>query len=84
MLCYNLPVCAFLGNELAWYVQFEEGEVGIAVICLVLALLGNIFLEGGGGLWVVAVEAVQDGIDVLGPVRAVVEGDAHGQGNCVW
>lgn len=55
-------------------VQLQEGKVAIAVVGLVLALLGDIFLEGGGGLRVVSVEAVEDGLDVFRPVRRVVEG----------
>jgi hypothetical protein len=58
-------------------VQFQEGKVAIAVIGLVLALLGDIFLEGRGGLGVVSVEAVEDGLDVFRPVGRVVEGN-HG------
>jgi hypothetical protein len=54
-------------------VQLQEGKVAIAVVGLVLALLGDIFLEGGGGLRVVSVEAVEDGLDVFRPVRRVVE-----------
>jgi hypothetical protein len=38
-------------------IQLQEGKVAIAVVGLVLALLGDIFLEGGGGLRVVSVEA---------------------------
>jgi hypothetical protein len=59
-------------------VQLEQGEVGVAVVRLVLALGHDIVLEDGGGLWVVAVEAVEDGLDVVRPLGRVVEGDAHG------
>ena len=52
----------------------QEVKVAIAVVGLVLALLGDIFLEGGGGLRVVSVKAVEDGLDVFRPVRRVVEG----------
>ena len=58
-------------------VQLQEGQVGVAVIGLVLALLGDIFLEGRGDLGVVSVEAVEDGLDVFRPVGRVVEGN-HG------
>ena len=66
----------FLGiaNIIVGNVQLQEGKVAIAVVGLVLALLGDIFLEGGGGLRVVSVEAVEDGLDVFRPVRRVVEG----------
>jgi hypothetical protein len=56
-------------------VQFQEGKVAVAVIGLVLALLGDIFLEGGGGLGIVSVEAVEDGLDIFRPVGGVVEGN---------
>ena len=58
-------------------VQLQEGKVAIAVIGLVLALLGDIFLEGRGDLGVVSVETVEDGLDVFRPVGRVVEGN-HG------
>ena len=58
-------------------VQLQEGQVGVAVIGLIFALLGDIFLEGRGDLGVVSVEAVEDGLDVFRPVGRVVEGN-HG------
>ena len=58
-------------------VQFEESKVGVAVICLVGALLCNVFLEYRGRLWVVAVEAVQDVVDVFRPLGRIIEGDTH-------
>lgn len=63
------------------YIQFQEREVRIAVICLSLALLCNVFLKNAGGLWVVSIEAIEDGVDVLRPVRAVVEGVDHDYGS---
>ena len=62
-----------VANGKSRYIQLQEGKVAIAVVGLVLALLGDIFLEGGGGLRVVSVEAVEDGLDVFRPVRRVVE-----------
>ena len=58
--------------------QFQQGKVRIAIVCLVLALLSNIVLENIGGLGIVSVEAIQYLIDVFGPVRRKVECDAHG------
>jgi hypothetical protein len=59
-------------------VQLQECQVGIAVICLVLTLLHDIVLEYGGRLGVVPVEAIEDLINVLGPVGRVVKGSRHG------
>jgi hypothetical protein len=59
--------------------QLEEGEVGVAVVRLALALLHDIVLEDVGCLRVVPVEAVEDLLDVLRPVRRkVVGGCSHG------
>ena len=71
-----IPSSSFSGvaKEMVVNVQLQEGKVAVAVVGLVFALLGDIFLEGGGGLRVVSVEAVEDGLDVLRPVRRVVEG----------
>ena len=63
------------------YSQFQQRQIGITVVRLVLALLGNIFLEDLRGLWIISVEAVEDGVDVFGPVGAVVEG-GHRGGAC--
>lgn len=60
------------------YVQLQEGEVGVAVVRLALALLHDIVLEDAGGLRIVAVEAIENHVDVLGPFRREVEGGAHG------
>jgi len=81
IVCCNLLYCVRV-EVVVWDVQFQKRKVCVAVICLVLALLRDVFLEDGGGLWVVAIEAVQDGVDVLRSVRAVVECDAHSGGVC--
>ena len=73
---HDFPPPLFFGvaNGMVENVQLQESKVAIAVVGLVLALLGDIFLEGGGGLRVVSVKAVEDGLDVFRPVRRVVEG----------
>jgi hypothetical protein len=57
--------------------QLEQGQVGVAVIGLVFALRHDVVLENSRRLGVVAVQSVQDGIDVLWPLGRVVEGDTH-------
>ena len=57
--------------------QLQQCEVGIAVVGLFLALVVHVVLEDCGGLWVVSVETVEDGINVLWPVRRVIERYAH-------
>lgn len=59
-------------------VQLEEGEVGVAVVGLAFALLHDIVLEGARSLGVVPVEAVEDLLDVVRPLRREVERGAHG------
>ena len=58
--------------------QFQQRKVGVAVVCPILALLRDIVLEDGGSFGIVSVQAVQDSIDMLWPVRCVIESDAHG------
>lgn len=57
--------------------QLEQGQVGVAVVGLVFALRHNVVLENCRGLGVVAVESVQDGINVLWPLGRVVERNTH-------
>lgn len=45
--------------------QLQQGQVGHVVVCPVLALALNIVLERTHGLWVVAVEAREDLLNVL-------------------
>lgn len=59
------------------YVQLEKGQIGIVVNKLFFALESNIFLEYASRLRVVAVEAVENGIDVLWPIRCVVKWYTH-------
>jgi len=77
VVVHQVTVSSTLASDRGIYSQFEEGEVGIAVVCLVGALLGDVFLEYRRRLRVVAVESVQDGVDVLRPVGRVVECNAH-------
>ena len=58
--------------------QFQQRQVGVAVVRPILALLGDIVLEDGGGFGIVSVQAIQDGIDMLWPIRGVIESDPHG------
>lgn len=59
-------------------VQLQQGQVGVAVVCLVLALGHDIVLKGARGLRVISVQAIEDGLDVLWPFRRKVECGAHG------
>lgn len=58
--------------------QLEESEVGVTVICPVLALLCHVVLKYGCGLWVVSIETIQDSVNVRWPVRRVIECYTHG------
>ena len=64
-------------------VQFEKGQVGVAVISLVFALRCDVVLERPRRLWVIAVESVQYRINVLWPVWRIVEGVDHLYDGCV-
>lgn len=66
-----------LRAKIASYLQLEKRKVCVGVVCFLFALLDNIFLEDAGGLRVVSIEAIQNGIDVLGPVRRVIESNPH-------
>lgn len=57
--------------------QLQQSQVGVAVKCAVLALLSDIVLEYCGGLGVVSVQAVEDGVDMRRPCVALVESNAH-------
>jgi hypothetical protein len=60
------------------YVQLQKRQVGIAVVCLAFALLHDIVLEDGRRLGIVPVETIENLVDVLRPVRRVIEGTRHG------
>ena len=57
--------------------QFQQCQVRIAVVCPILALLRHVVLKYRGCFRVISVEAVEDGVDVFGAVRGVVECDSH-------
>lgn len=59
------------------HIQLQQSQIGVAVVSLVFALFHDIFGEDFGGLGVVAVEAIENGVDVFRPVRRVIECDAH-------
>lgn len=65
-------------NKKTTDLQLQQRQTGIAVKSAVLALLGHIVLEHGGGLGVVSVQAVEDGVDVSRTRLALVEGGDHG------
>lgn len=57
--------------------QLQKSQVSIAVKRPLLTLLRNIVLEYCRSLWVVSVEAVQDGLNVSRPCLALVKSDTH-------
>jgi hypothetical protein len=71
------PTAAKKCKECRADLQLEEGEVGVAVIRLVVALLLHIVLEDRRRLGVVSVESVEDRLDVLGALWRVVERNTH-------
>jgi hypothetical protein len=64
-------------EQIVTHLQLQKSQVCVGIDGAVLALLGDIFLEDTGGLGVIAIEAVQYRIDMFGPVRSEVEGNAH-------
>lgn len=58
-------------------VQLKKRKVGVAIVGLLLALVLDVLLEDGGGLWVVSVESVEDGLDVLWALWRIVEWNTH-------
>ena len=58
-------------------VQLKKRKVGVAIVGLLVALVLDVLLEDGGGLWVVSVESVEDGLDVLWALWRIVEWDTH-------
>jgi hypothetical protein len=60
-------------------VQLQEGEIGVAVVRLRLALLHDVVLEDARRLGVVPIEAIKDLVNVLWPFRREIEGGAHGE-----
>lgn len=70
---------SFLHGRSDVHSQLEQRQVGVAIVGPILALLLHIILENACRLWVVAVQAVEDLVDVLGPLGRLVErnGSAH-------
>ena len=58
-------------------VQFQQRQVGIAVIRPVFALLCNIILEDGGGFGIVSVKTVEYIFYMLRSIWGIVKCDAH-------
>ena len=59
-------------------VQFEKCQIGIAVVCLIVALLRHIVLKDRRRLWIVPVQPIQNLFNPFRPFRSKVECDAHG------
>ena len=72
MNSFEGAVCRLTG-----YLQFEQRQRGICVKKLLLALLIDVFLKCGRRLRVIAVQAVEDLVNVRRPLLAFVEGIAH-------
>ena len=53
--------------------QLEESEVGVAVVCAIFTLLRHVVLEYRRRFGIVAVESIQDRIDMFGPIGRMVE-----------
>ena len=66
----ELDICV-LGSRVD--VQLKKRKVGVAIVGLLVALLLDVVLEDRGGLWVVSVQSVEDGLDVLWALWRVVE-----------
>ena len=61
-------------------VQLKKRKVGVAIVSLLVTLVLDILLKNGGGLWVVSVESVEDGLNVLWALWRIVEWDTHDYG----
>lgn len=57
--------------------QLEQRQVREAIHEFALTLLHDVFLKDGRRLGVVPVESVQYRVNVLWPVRRIIEGDSH-------
>ncbi|KAK5800262.1 hypothetical protein VI817_002474 [Penicillium citrinum] len=55
--------------------MLQKSQVGVAVEGPVLTLLLDVVLEDCGGLGVVPIEAIEDGIDMGRPGLTLVESD---------
>jgi hypothetical protein len=63
-------------------VQLQQSEVGIAVVCLALALLHDIVLENARRLGIVTVEPIEDLLYVIRPLGREVVWCSHGGCRC--
>lgn len=63
--------------------QLQQRQVRIAIVGLIGALLGDVFLEDGSRLRVVPIKPIEDLVNVFRSVRRVIECDAHGDGR-IW
>lgn len=55
--------------------QLQQSQVGVAVKGPILALLLDVVLEDRGGLGVVPIEAIENGVDMGRPALTLVECD---------
>lgn len=60
--------------------QLQQSQIGVAVIGAILTLLRHVVLEHGRSFWIVSIEAIENGINVLWPIWRMVKGDAHDGG----
>lgn len=60
--------------------QLQQGQIGVAIIGAILALLRHVVLEHGRGFRIVSIEAIENGINVLRSIWCMVKGDTHGDG----
>ena len=60
--------------------QLQHGQIGVAIVRAILALLRHVVLEHGRGFGIVSIEAIENGINVLRSICCMVKGDTHGDG----
>lgn len=64
-------------------VQFEESQTRVAIEELLFTLLIDVFLKYRRRLWVVSIEAVEDGFNACWSLGTFVEGVRHCEVVCV-
>ena len=76
---------AVYGRRKVASLQLQQGQIGVAVIRAILALLRHVVLEHGRGFGIVSIETIQNAIDVLWPIRRIIKSDTHdgGELECV-
>jgi hypothetical protein len=67
-----------------WNSQLQQGQIRITVVKLLLALSCNIILEDSSGFGIVAIQAIQNYIDMFWSLRTGVKGDTHVCGLEIW